>query len=216
MTFRLGVLGMVPATLLYLFLAMRDGPLLDPFVHLGFESGRLWLLHLAALGFPLALLETLFKSESFAAAWIFFTAPVARDRLVVNSGICVTAFFIVPYTLLLAAIFAWSFGNLWHAAAHALVLALLAHISIQVLLLVAPRLPFSQPAKKGGRMGYLMGMITVGLVIAALLPLMLWVGYSSTGFTLGLLALLALAAVVMPRMVARGIRSRVERLEFTG
>ena len=65
-------------------------------------------------------------------------------------------------------------------------------------------------------MGYLMGMITVGLVIAALLPLMLWVGYSSTGLTLGLLALLALAAVLMPRMVARGIRSRVERLEFTG
>ena len=216
MTFRLGVLGLVPATILYLFMAMRDGPLLDPFVHLGFESGRLWLLHLAALGFPLALVETLFKSESFAAAWIFFTAPVARDRLVVNSGICVTTFFIAPYALLLAGIFIWSFGNLWHAMAHALVLALMAHVCIQMLLLVAPRLPFSQPTKKGGRMGYLMGTITVGVVIAALLPLVLWVGYSRTGFTLGLLGLLAVAAFVMPRMVARGIRSRVERLEFTG
>lgn len=216
MTFRLGVLGLVPATLLYLFLAMRDGPLLDPFVHMGFESGKLWMLHLAALGFPLALLETLFKSESFAASWVFFTAPVARDGLVVNSGICVTAFFIAPYAMLLAGIFAWSFGDLWHATAHALVLALLAHISIQLLLLVAPRLPFSQPVKKGGRMGYLMGMVTVGILIAALLPLVLWVGYSSTGLTLGLIGLLLVVAVLMPRMVARGIRSRVERLEFTG
>lgn len=216
MTFRLGILGMLPATLLYFFMAVRDGPLPDPFVELGFSAMGLWLLHFAAIGFPLATLETLFRSESFPASWIFFSTPADRANLVMNAGLCVTLFMIVPFMVLFLGIFAWSFGDLWHAAAHALVLGLIAHLAIQFMLLAAPRLPFSLPTKKGGRMGTLVGMIVVGMVIALFLPLALWVAYSRTAFTIAYIAVLALAAVLMPAAVRRGVRSRVERLEFAG
>lgn len=216
MTFRLGVLGMVPATLLYFFMAVRNGPLPDPFVELGFAARGLWLLHFAAIGFPLSMVETLFRSESFPASWIFFAAPADRARLVVNAGICVVLFFVAPLMLVFLGIFAWSFGNLWHAAAHTLVLGLISHIAIQMLLLAAPRLPFSQPPRKGSRMGALVGMIVVGMVIALLLPLTLWVAYSSSIFTVAFLTVLALAGVRMPHAVRKGVRGRVERLEFAG
>lgn len=216
MTFRLGVLGILPATLLYFFLAVRDGPLPDPFVELGFSAMGLWLLHFAAIAFPLTILETLFRSESFPASWIFFSTPADRAGLVANTGLCVTLFMIVPFIFIFLGIFAWSFGNLWHAVAHALVLGLIAHLAIQVMLLVAPRLPFSLPNKKGGRMGTIVGMIVVGMVIALFLPLALWLAYSSTAFTIAYIAVLVLAGVLMPLAVRKGVRGRVEKLEFAG
>ena len=216
MTFRLGILAVVPATLLYFFMGVRNGPLPDPFIQLGFASGGLWLLHFAAIVFPLSVLETLFRSESFAASWIFFAAPTDRAKLVVNAGICVVVFFVAPFSVLMAGIFAWSFGNLWHAAGHALVLALFAHLGIQLILLAAPRLPFAQPPQTGARMAVILPMIAAGVMIAVILPLLLWVGYSRTEFALGLIGLLALAGVFMPLGVQKAIRSRVERLEFAG
>ena len=216
MTFRLGVLGMLPATLLYFFMAVRDGPLPDPFVELGFDAMGLWLLHFAAIAFPLTILETLFRSESFPASWIFFSTPADRPRLVMSAGLCVTLFMIAPFTLVFLAIFAWSFGNLWHAVAHAFVLGLNAHLAIQMMLLAAPRLPFSMPTKKGSRMGTIVGMIVVGTVIALFLPLALWVAYSRTAFTIAYIAVLALAGGLIPMLVRWGVRARVERLEFAG
>lgn len=216
MTFRLGVLAILPATLLYFFMAVRDGPLPDPFVELGFGAMRLWLLHFAAIAFPLSMLETLFRSDSFPASWIFFSTPADRARLVVNAGLCVTLFMIAPFVLVFLGIFAWSFGNLWHASAHTLVLGLIAHLAVQVMLLVAPRLPFSLPTKKGSRMATIFGMIVVGTVIALFLPLALWLAYSRTAFTIAYIGVLAALGAIMPLLVRRGVRSRVERLEFAG
>ena len=214
--FRLGVLGLFPATLVYFFLAVREGPLSDPFVALGFDARGLWLVHLAAIGFPLSLLEYLFRSESFPAAWVFFSTPADRGRLVVNVGLCVTMFLIAPYMLVFFGFFAWSFGNLWHAAAHALVLGLIAHLAVQTMLLIAPRLPFSLPPRKGGRMGYIFAMILVAVLIAVLLPLAQGLAYSRTALTIAYIGMLALAAVGMPLAVRRVARSRTERLEFLG
>jgi hypothetical protein len=53
-------------------------------------------------------------------------------------------------------------------------------------------------------------------VIALFLPLALWVAYSRTAFTIAYIAVLALAGALMPVAVRRGVRARVERLEFAG
>lgn len=216
MTFRLGVLGMLPATLLFLFMAVRDGPLPDPFVSLGFSAMRLWLLHFAAIAFPLSLLQTFFHSESSPASWIFFSTPTDRSSLVMNAGLCVTLFMIAPFTIVFLAIFAWSFEHLWHAGAHALVLGLIAHLAVQFMLLAAPRLPFSLPTKKGDRVITIVWMIVTGMTIGLFLPLTLGMAYSRTAFTIALIAALALAGALMPLVVRRAVRSRVEKLEFAG
>jgi len=216
MNFRLAVLSLLPITILYLFMSLRDGRLSDPFVDLGFSARGLTLLHFAVLGMPLVLMENLFKSESYKASWVFFAAPVDRARLVSNTGITVNVFFLLPYLAVVAGIFAWSFGHLWHAVAHTLVLGLMSHLAIQMLLLVAPRLPFSEPVRKGARIGPLMGAMLLGLLAAGLLPLLLWVLYARPAFTVSGIFLLAGAAVLVPRIVTTRIRARVGKLEFTG
>lgn len=133
-----------------------------------------------------------------------------------SRGNSVTIFFLLPYLAAVAGIFAWSFGNLWHAVAHTIVLGLLSHLAIQMLLLAAPRLPFSEPVRKGARIGPLMGAAVLGLLAAGLLPLMLWVLYARPAFTVAGIALLAGAAVLAPRIVTAWIRARVGQLEFTG
>lgn len=216
MNFRLSVLAIVPVTLFYLLFATRNGSLPDPFVQPGFSAGRLWLIHFAALAMPVAVMDSLFRSESYPAAWVFFAAPVDRAKLVVNAGICVAVFFVAPYVLLLAGIFLWSFGNASHALVHAVVLGVFAHLALQLRLLASPLLPFSEPPRKGGAMGNLMGMVLISMMIAVFLPLIFRVGYASPVLTVVLAATLAILAVLLPRAVERSIRPRVQRLEFAG
>lgn len=215
MNFRLAVLSLLPITLLYVFMSLDDGGLPDPFLHLGYEARGLGLIHFAVLGMPLILMENLFRSESYRAAWIFFSTPVDRARLIGNVGNSVAIFFLLPYLAMLAGVFLWSFGNFWHAVIHAGVLGLLAHLALQMLLLVAPRLPFSEPVRKGARIGAFMGAVLLAILALALLPLLLWV-YGRATWTAAAVFVLVGAAVLVPRIVVRQIRGRVERLEFTG
>jgi len=216
MNFRLGVLAILPVTVLYVFMGLRDGPLPDPFVELGFGASNLFLIHLAVLGMPLMLMEHLFRSESYKAAWVFFAAPVDRARLVSNSGNCVTVFFLIPYLAMLAGVLAWAFGNFWHAVAHVLLLGLMAHLLIHTVLIAAPRLPFAAPPRTGGRIGSVMGVMLLGMIGVGLLPLLLWVAYVRPLNTVVVIAVLVVAALLMPRYVTRKVRDRVGELEFTG
>ena len=215
MNFRLAVLSMLPITLLYIFMSLDDGGLPDPFLHLGYEARGLGLIHFAVLGMPLILMENLFRSESYRAAWIFFSTPVDRARLIGNVGNSVAIFFLLPYLAVLAGVFVWSFGSFWHAVIHTAVLGLLAHLALQMLLLAAPRLPFSEPVRKGARIGSFMGAVLLAILALALLPLLLWV-YARATWTAAAIVVLVGAAVLAPRIVVRQIRGRVERLEFTG
>ena len=215
MNFRLAVLSMLPITLLYVFMSLDDGGLPDPFVHLGYEARGLGLIHFAVLGMPIILMENLFRSQSYRAAWIFFSTPVDRARLVGNVGNSVAIFFLLPYLAMLAGVFTWAFGNVWHALIHAAVLGLVAHLAIQMMLLVAPRLPFAQPVRKGARIGTFMGAVLLAVLALALLPLMLWV-YGRPSWTVAAMVVLGAVAVLAPRIVTRQIRGRVGRLEFTG
>lgn len=216
MNFRLGVLSILPVTVLYVFLGLREGPLPDPFVELGFGASELFLIHLAVLAMPLMLMENLFRSESYKAAWVFFAAPVDRARLVANAGNCVTVFFLVPYLIALAGVLAWAFGHLWHAVTHALVLGLIAHVLIHTALITAPRLPFAMPPRMGGRIGSVMAVMLLGFVGVGLLPLLLWLAYARPLNTVVVIAVLAVAALLMPRYVIHRVRDRVGVLEFTG
>ena len=216
MNFRMAVLSLLPVTVFYVLMGMRDGGLGDPFVELGFAADGLRLIHFAVLGMPLVLMENLFRSESFRASWIFFASPVDRAKLISSTGTCVTILFLVPYLSAVAGMFVWSFGNLWHGVGHALVLGLLAHLIVQLRLLVTPRLPFSQPLRKGSRVGSMMGLMLLAMLAIGLLPLLLWVAYARTELTIATIVLLAGAGALMPRLVTLRIRPRVERHEFSG
>ena len=109
-----------------------------------------------------------------------------------------------------------SLGNPVHAAAHALVLALLAHLAVQARQLVGPHLPFSRPPVKGGTVAQTIGGFMVLGLIGVFLPWFFGVVYSGTAITVTFIGVLLLAALVAPAVVRGGIRSRMEAREFAG
>lgn len=216
MTFRMAVMGLVPAILLYFIIAMGQGPLPDPFVELGAISYGSVVINVVAIGFPLMVAELLSMTKAWRASWIFFALPADRARLVVNAGLCVTLFLVVPIALVIGGVLGWSLGSPWHAAAHALVLALLAHLAVQARPLIGPHLPFSRPPMKGGTVAHTLGGLFGFAVVGFFLPLFLGIVYSTTAFTVTFIGLLLLAAVAAPAVVRSGIRLRMERREFAG
>lgn len=214
--FRMTVLGIVPMTLLYVYLSLREGSLPDPFVELGFGAGRLWMIHFVAIGGPQMLLESLFRSDSFRAGWIFFAFPVDRARLVTGAGHCIALFVLVPYLTILGVVFVWAFRDVLHAVAHAAVLGLISNLAVQLRLLLAPRLPFSEPPAKGGFSVGVFTAIIVSGILMGLLPLPLHAAYANTAATISTIVALTIANALMPRFVARRIGPRLQRLEFAG
>ena len=216
MNFRMTVLGIVPMTLLYVYLSLRDGSLPDPFVDRGFGASSLWTIHFVAIGGPQILLDSLFRSDSARAGWIFFTLPVDRAKLVTHTGHCIALLVLVPYLVLLGGIFVWFFETVPHAIAHVVVLGLVSNLGIQLRLLMVPRLPFSEPPNKGGFSANVFAAMVVTAILIGLLPLPLYAAYASTVATILTIGLLAAANAVVPAIVARRIGPRLRRLEFTG
>jgi hypothetical protein len=159
---RLGVLGIVPMTLIYLFIGAGRGGSGDPFLA-GEGAQGFDFIAMAVLMFPTMVTQQFAGSDAHRASWIYFAAPADRGGLIVALKDIITAFFMVPYVVFLALLFAWQFGNVTHAVIHAVCLGLVSHLVLQLALLAAPRLPFaSEPQKSMG------GVLAMTMMIASI------------------------------------------------
>ena len=92
--FRMGVLTIIPLTVLYIFQGVSEHGGLDGRV------GREYLLvGFAIMMFPAMLKMQLTRSDAYRASWIFFAAPVNRANLIRASKNVVVAMFLLPYLL---------------------------------------------------------------------------------------------------------------------
>ena len=104
---------------------------------------------MAVLASPAMLRMLLTRSDAFRASWIFFTCPSDRMRIARSSKDVLVVFFLIPYLLLVSAIYSYVVGNVVHVLVHVAFLGLLAHLVLQLALLLDPALPFSRPMQKG-------------------------------------------------------------------
>ncbi|HXK59226.1 MAG TPA: hypothetical protein PLP42_04960 [Acidobacteriota bacterium] len=215
--FRLSVLGILPLTAFYLIVALMSGPLPDPFVA-GLEGfGDSLLVYLGVLLFPLMLQTNLRSSDYFQASWIFFSSPIRRDRLVLSAKNFVVVYFLLPYLLLIGILFGYFYTTLWHAVVNVVVLGLLAHLVLQIAVMLSPSIPFSQPMKKGERSAQMVLIMTImpAVMLGFLSIVLIWI-YPSAALTAVLVvALTGLTVGVENRLAAR-IRRRLNRLQFQG
>ena len=89
--FRMGVLGLLPFTLLYMLMGVRSGAVADPFN--ATRNMQSWPLTMAVLASPAMLRMLLTRSDSFRASWIFFTCPSDRMRIARSSKDVLVVFF---------------------------------------------------------------------------------------------------------------------------
>lgn len=215
--FRMGVLGILPLTVLYMFMSLRHGPLPDPFTLNLARASDTMLVTMAILVFPGTLRMTISRSDAYRASWIYYTAPVARARLLVATKNVIVVFFLLPYLVAVTTAFTYFTGHPVHVVIHMLFLGLTSHLILQTILLFSPELPFSLPMQKGTRSGLMfvtmMGSVIIGMVLVPVLAKFVYV--SPVRIAAGMVALVG-ASVVVDRLTRVRVGRQAEELEFGG
>lgn len=218
--FRMSVLGILPLTLLYVFMAVRDGAMVDPFVPLELTNRRVGpsfsLVTMAIMMFPTMLKVSLSHSDTFRASWIFFACPADRLRMVRSSRSVLVTFFLLPYLLFVTAIYAYMIGNIFHAAVHMALLGLFSFLCLELVVFIDPELPFSRPPQKGKN-----SALTIILIFSIVIMTMIVGAFSaeiySSFWTTALIYGLVIAACAAVDWLTRArVERQVKRIEFLG
>jgi ABC-2 type transport system permease protein len=201
--FRLGILGILPLTVIYLLAGFNDegGP--------DVMRREPLLVYYAVLFFPVMLRQFLVYSESWRASWVFHAAPMPFDEIVVGLKNTVVSHFLVPYLLLVMLLLGWLYPRPpleW--LMHGLVIGLLSHALLIADLLVNPSLPFSQPTRQGTRSFALLALMVPTMAIITTIPFWRPYLYATTARIFLGVAVLLLVNVLLHATLL----TRVERL----
>jgi ABC-2 type transport system permease protein len=211
---RLGVLAIVPLTILYMFMGLREGSSGDPFSASGGQAVD--LVALAVLFFPTLIVQQFSGSDAYHAAWVYFATPANRPAIVAALKNVIVTFFFLPYVGFLALLFIWRFGHVGHALVHAGFLGLIGYLALQAGAWIEPRLPFALPPKKAVNNAAMIAWMIVAVVGGHLLLFfVIDVVYASWWrVAAGALALVGLSALLDIAIRARALR-KYESLEFS-
>jgi hypothetical protein len=213
--FRMGVLGILPLTVLYVFMGLNEGGVRNPFAA-GAGRGNFSLVTFAVLMFPTMLKAQLRQSDSFRASWLFFSAPASRARLVRASKNVVAATFLLPYLAVLAGIFLYLWGNILHVAIHICILGLMSHLVLQVAVFLDPSIPFSEPTQKNANASKIFGWM-IGIVFINFGLQMVSVTLYRRPLGLAIfVAAVVLVSVFIEMLTMARVEERTRKLEFLG
>jgi ABC-2 type transport system permease protein len=212
--FRMGVLGLLPFTLLYMVIGVRNGAVSDPFT--ATRNMQAWPLTMAVLASPTMLRMLLTRSDAFRASWIFFTCPSDRMKIARSSKDVLVAFFLIPYLLVVSAIYAYVVGNVVHVLVHVAFLGLLAHLVLQIALLLDPALPFSRPMQQNRVTGFFLGFTFGTILVSLFIQFYSARIYSSVVSTVAAVAVILAIGIVIDLITRARIQRQAQLLEFEG
>lgn len=216
--FRLGILAIIPLTILYVLMGLRGGGrFFDPF-HPDWSSfGHSVLVYFVIVLFPMTIKEAVTRSESYLASWIFFVTPAEKVRLVLALKKILFAAFVVPYLLVLSLLFLYYFQNLLHVLMHLAVLLLFSYTFLQVYLLFNPQMPFSVPRQPGQRATLLGVVMVLGpIAMIGVLLLFSFIVYRDPVVYIVSVAVLSLAIYILEKYLLLRVSRKLGRLEFHG
>lgn len=214
MKFRLGVLAIVPLTIVYLLMALEDGGIRDPFEAGEIDQG-LSMVTMAVFMFPTMLKMNLARSDAYRASWIFFATPIDRASAIRSSKNILVATFLLPYLVLVGVVLAFFSTNIWHLVVHLVVVALMSHLVLQAATFLEPEMPFSKPMVKSGSSRVFV-LIAVVSGSAVLFPYLAQLMYRSTATTIGGIATLVLVSLMVDRFTRLRVEAQAAGLEFEG
>jgi hypothetical protein len=212
--FRMGVLGLLPFTLLYMVMGVRNGGVADPFTTT--RNMQAWPLTMAVLASPAMLRMLLTRSDAFRASWIFFTCPSDRMKIARSSKDVLVAFFLIPYLLVVSAIYSYVVGNVVHVLVHVAFLGLLAHLMLQIALLLDPALPFSRPVQQTRMTGVFLGFTLATILVSLFIQFFSSRIYSDVTSMLAAVAIIILAGFVIDLLTRARVSRQAQLLEFEG
>jgi hypothetical protein len=213
--FQMGVLTILPMTVLYLVMGLRQaetagsGTIRD--------IGRTMpLISLAMLLFPSMLKSSLVRSDAYRASWIFFVSPSNRARLLRSAQNVLVITFLLPYILLTGAAMIWFYHQVRAVVLHLAVIGLLSNLLLQVSTLIEPELPFSKPIDKGLSSARIFALTMLAGVAATVLALVTPAIYGRTSAVLLTCGLLAASTIGLDRWMRLRVERETAGLEFLG
>jgi len=217
--FKMSILGIIPLMAIYVFIGISEGETVpDPFLaSLGDgRTGGNYLLYIAAAMFPYMITFGTVNSDSYRSAWVFYISPADRTRIILSSARFALVWFCLPFTLVLTGVFTWYFRNPVHAVLHCLVVYLILTVQTKIMVLLYPRIPFSQPAKTGQLSMSVMIMVFISIpVMCVPMVIISMVGYGGyMGYVIWTGGLFAVNFALF-RIVNRVIPERARKMEFT-
>ena len=175
-----------------------------------------WPLTMAVLASPAMLRMLLTRSDAFRASWIFFTCPSDRMRIARSSKDVLVVFFLIPYLLVVSAIYSYVVGNVVHVLVHVAFLGLLAHLVLQIALLLDPALPFSRPMQKGRSTALFFGFTLATILVSLFIQFYSATIYSSVTSTIAAVVGIVLIGVVIDWLTRARVSRQAQLLEFEG
>jgi hypothetical protein len=213
---RMSLLATLPIVLLYFYGGVKNATgSLDPFTAAAAHLAKLNIAYFGLAFFPLIMLQTLTQSEGFRAAWIFYTSPSDKGKIVLALKNVVLALFVIPYLVIMGILLSIYSTTLLHGAAHMVLLFMLSNIMLQAFILYKPALPFSQTANRRTRMLSTFLFMIVGVIIIQLyLNMALRFVYPSALATVLFGLCFLLITGVLELAVQRRIRRKLANAQF--
>ena len=211
--FRMAILSIMPLIFFYLLLGLQQGPVLDPFVS-GLRSATGAPVYMAVVFMPMTLHSSLQYSDGWRAAWIFFATPASAAKLIVAAKNFVAQWFLGSYLLLLAVIWSFYYERVWHAFFHAAMIGLLAHMLLQLAVLIKPALPFSSEPRKAERTSSLYVVFLFGSLLAALIPMFLPLVYGRPPLLAMVVGVMVSLTVALEFALRLRVNEAIGDLEF--
>ena len=215
--FRLSVMSLVPLLIFYLYMGLREGTLRDPFITGSSGMQSFFIFFFAILMLPLLMKQNLESSNAYEASWIFYATPASQPRLVLATRNALFVLFAVPVLLFALGIFWHYFDNALHAIVHTAVISSLSFVFLQLIYLLNPKLPFSQPKTRGSQSRAMILAFfllpALGIVLLSVIASLVYVSAVRTGILL--IGLVVLAAL-LEMWIKQRVQHTARRLQFAG
>jgi hypothetical protein len=209
--FRMGVLAVVPLTIIYLVMGLRDAARNGQS-----GGGDFSFVSIAVLLFPMLLKQHLAHSDSFRASWVFFSSPADRTGVIRSAKNVLVTFFLLPYLLFVGVALAFFTNDYLYVVVYLLLLGSVSHMALLLLTLMNPELPFAKPVEKGRGSARIVGAMTAVAIIGALMPyLARFVEGSPVRTVIAFSTILAIT-FVLDWLTRIRIERQAGRLEFQG
>ena len=212
MKFRMGILGILPITVLYLIMGLRTAEAADSAT----GGPDLGLVTMAVLLFPTMLKANLGHSDAFRASWIFFASPIDRTRLIRSSRNVLVAFFLIPYLFFVGLVLAFFVDSLVWTFIYLVITGLVSNLALLVATLMDPELPFSKPLQKGKGTSRLFLIFIVIGTLGAFLPFLTRRLYGHPVAVLIAMAVIVAISLIVDRMTRLRVERQAAHLEFQG
>ena len=218
--FRIGVMSLIPLVIFYLAFSLftKGTNVRDPFLILDNSQVMTNIFFgMACVIGPYTLIGAMQASKQWRAAWVFYSAPVDRVKLVLAMERIANIVIMVPMGLFLFVVLAFVYKQPLHAFLHTLSLIIMALNTLSFINIYSIRLPFAMDSTGNNWASSILAPMLLSVVIF-IVPLTI-VGVVGYGGYLGWAGFVTFF-ILLRWVLGKGQKSRIKRAfakwEFTG